>query len=105
MAEAGTIVGVEQRSQRFLTAGHPDFTANATRLRYATAKEVQPDTMIGRVPRSVCEHNMIQKRQTPYGMARVIPTTTVALEIALPSRKDVRREIKRILRGAGLRSR
>jgi len=106
--EAGTIIGVHHQDQRFLAVDVMDTADHLTQrvpLRFATAQEMRPDTLIGRVPRSVCEHNMIQKRQTPYGVARVIPTTTVALEIALPSRKDVRREVKRILRSAGLRSR
>lgn len=106
--EAGTIIGVHHRDQRFLTVGMVlpvDKRERRAPIRYATAAETGMGTLIGRVPRSVCEHEMIQKRQTPYGMARVIPTTAVQIELSLPSRTDVRREIKRVLRTHGLRSR
>lgn len=104
--ETGTIIGIHRRDQRFLVADVQDTSDFETRrvpVRFATAKEVEHSTVINRVPRSVMEHEMIQKRQTPYGMARVIPTEAVRVEIKLPSRKDVRREIKRLLRSAGMR--
>lgn len=104
--ETGTVIGVHHRDRRFLVADVQDTSDFETRrvpIRFATAQETGMATVVGRIPRSVCEHEMIQKRRTPYGVARVIPTEAVRVEIKLPSRKDVRREIKRLLRSAGMR--
>lgn len=105
MAETGTIVGIEKRSMRFVVAGTPEFTRNATPLRYATAAEVTRESWSNRVPRSVLEHKQLPMVSTVYGMAH---TTTGQLPVSTPlvvSEMDIKREARKLAKEQGMRGR
>lgn len=70
-APEGTIIGVDFHSGRVVAVESHDFTTPAItmNLRFATGDEL---AAIGtREPRSVCEHEGIPLRMTPYGPARL----------------------------------
>lgn len=70
----GTVIGVEFHSGRFVsvdasTGALPDAEEKWVRLRFSTGEEL---SAIGtREPRSVCEHEGIPLRMTPYGPAKI----------------------------------
>lgn len=105
-APPGTLIGVHKRDQRFLVADvcdTSDLEIQRLPVRWATDEEVKPETLVGRIPRSVVEHAAIPLRQTPYGKARVIPTGTTMLEFPMPGKREIEKEIRKILRSVGLR--
>lgn len=71
VAPEGTVIGLDYHSGRFVAVESYDFMppAATVNLRFATPEEL---SAIGtREPRSVCEHDGIPLRITPYGPARL----------------------------------
>lgn len=71
-AEEGTVIGVDHKSGRFLVViqSIPEIDYDCVIVGFATDEDLR---QIGQQePRSVTEHLGIQRRETPFGLARVV---------------------------------